>query len=168
MISRDDVYRASGPGNIETISVEEYRRILAHPKLRLGADTAPRTDLLYAGYRFHSLLEVEVARALDLLLHNGTVAAWQRGESYELIPATGGEPAITYTPDFAVAFGPAGAARLVVIEVKPADKRARSNARRDWPLRRRLFKWRYPELDLRVISGSGQLLDIAKEVTGHE
>jgi len=86
------------------------------------------------GAVFDSKAEYERYRDLLLLEKAGKIQQLERQKKFEIIPATKGERAAVYTVDFAYKIGE----RLIAEEVKGA-------VTKDYVLRRKLFKWRYPE-----------------------
>ena len=118
----------------ETITIEEYRKL---------SKAAPK----YGNKRadgFDSQAEARRYDELALLARGGAIADLRVHPTYELQPAfnAGGKRhrAISYEADFAYVEG----GRQVVEDVKGARTK-------EFNIKEKLFRYRYPEIDLRIL-----------------
>jgi len=124
----------------------------------------------YRGVEYASQEEIRVAMALDALTVRTPplVAQWEPHPKFVLLPrvpavratkAHSGKPGLRemiYHADFLVycaEASPYGAGHELVVELK-------GYAVRDWPLRYRVFRHVYPDVDLRVIHKASEVLDL--------
>ncbi len=101
------------------------------------------------GYKFDSVAESVRYGELKLLERAGLISGLKVHPEYELLPpfkdrAGKYERAIKYKADFAYV----ERGQVVVEDVKSAATRGA----RDWSLRRKLFKHRYPDVELREVA----------------
>lgn len=139
----------------DTMTVEEARAAGLLRGARLGGDRASKygnEPTVVDGVRFDSAAEAEHYQALLLRQHAGEISDLVCQPRYVLQEAfsdTQGRrwAAITYRADFSFSEG----GRAVAVDIKGALTEAFS-------VRRRLFVYRYPKIELRVINAEGALI----------
>lgn len=92
------------------------------------------------GMTFDSAAEARRYAELILLERAGHISALEVQPRYELVPKTRDERAVYYRADFRYIEGGA----VIVEDVKGAKTR-------DYILKRKLLKWRYPDVEFREI-----------------
>ena len=98
---------------------------------------------VYNGETYDSAKEARRAAELNLLLLAGRIQDLRRQVTFELLPAQNGERAVKYTADFVYTEN----GQMVVEDVKSeATRRIR-----DYVIKRKLFKFRYPGYDFREV-----------------
>ena len=94
------------------------------------------------GIPFDSQREAARYMELKLLQRAGVIEALKLQEPFELVPKQTGERAVMYRADFVYTEG----GKLVVEDVKGMKTK-------DYIIKRKLFKWRYPNIEFREITG---------------
>lgn len=92
------------------------------------------------GISFDSRREARRYTELKTLRQAGEISALKLQEPFELVPKQRGERAVTYRADFVYMEGGA----LVVEDVKGMKTK-------DYIIKRKLFKWRYPNIEFREV-----------------
>jgi len=103
----------------------------------------------YDGFKFDSVKERDRYIELRFLEHAGKISGLEVHPRFELIPKQPGEQAAYYTADFAYwdnDFKAKTKTRIVEDVKSPATAKAK-----DYILRRKLFRQRYPEIEFREV-----------------
>jgi hypothetical protein len=149
---RSNKLPASWVPNLEELVTKEERK-----RNKYGA-----IKTTYNGRTYDSKLEASVSQMLDTLRSatnaSERVIHVQYQVPYVLDPKQGKERAVKYYADFVVIFGAGPHVRLRVIEVKGRETST-------WRLKYRLFRTKFPELDLRVVKTTAEVIAIAQEKT---